>query len=79
MTIQVRSGYVPEARRMIENPDQAELRKLTARMPNARHTIYDNYNVQTRVDARSTKSTYIVTDDPSSTSSQTVPPEEGRK
>jgi phosphoenolpyruvate carboxykinase (ATP) len=64
---------------MIENPTQEELRELTARMPNARRTVYDNYNVQTRVDARSTKSTYIVTDDPSSTSSQTVTPEEGRK
>jgi phosphoenolpyruvate carboxykinase (ATP) len=79
MTIEVRSGYVPEARRMIANPKQSELRALTAKMPNARRTIYDNYNVQTRVDARSSRSTFIVTDAPEETSSQTVPTEEGRR
>ena len=78
MTIQLRSGYVPQARRIIENPDQAALRELTAKMPNARRTTYGSYNVQTRVDSRSTRSTYIVTDDPAETSSQSVPREEGR-
>src|SRR3979411_714512 len=48
-------------------------------MPNARRTIYDNYNVQTRVDSRSTKSTYIVTDRPQEHTAQTVTPDEGRK
>src|SRR5256886_14959800 len=48
-------------------------------MPNARRTIYDNYNVHTRVDSRSTKSTYIVTDRPQEHTAQTVTPEEGRK
>ena len=48
-------------------------------MPNARRTVYNNYNVQTRVDARSTKSTYIVTDHPEQHTAQTVSPEEGRK
>jgi phosphoenolpyruvate carboxykinase (ATP) len=79
MTIHVRSGYVPDARRVFENPSQAELQALTAKMPNARRTAYGNYNVQTRVDSRSTKSTYIVTDNPKETTSQTVSREEGRK
>src|SRR5438067_10599139 len=48
-------------------------------MPNARRTTYDNYNVHTRVDSRSTKSTYIVTDRPQEHTAQTVTPEEGRK
>src|SRR5437763_1438371 len=48
-------------------------------MPNARRTSYDNYNVQTRVDSRSTKSTYIVTDRPKEHTAQTVTTEEGRK
>src|SRR2546422_3080939 len=48
-------------------------------MPNARRTIYDNYNVHTRVDSRSTKSTFIVTERPQEHTAQTVAPEEGRK
>src|SRR3982074_239321 len=48
-------------------------------MPNARHTVYDNYNVHARVDSRSTKSTYIVTDRPQEHTAQTVTPDEGRK
>src|SRR5205807_7844878 len=64
---------------LIENPTAEALRELTAKMPNARRTIYDNYNVQTRVDARSTKSTFIVTDRPEEHTAQTVSPEEGRK
>jgi len=79
VTIEVRSGYIPESNRLIENPTAEALRELTALMPNARRTIYDNYNVQTRVDARSTKSTYIVTDRPQEHTAQTVPTEEGRK
>ena len=79
MTIEVRSGYIPESHRLIENPTAEALRQLTAKMPNARRTSYDNYNVQTRVDARSTKSTYIVTDRPQEHTAQTVSTEEGRK
>jgi phosphoenolpyruvate carboxykinase (ATP) len=79
MTIEVRSGYVPRSKKLIENPSAEQLRALTARMPNARRTVYDNYNVHTRVDSRSTKSTYIVTDRPQEHSAQTVTPEEGRK
>ncbi|TME24818.1 MAG: phosphoenolpyruvate carboxykinase [Chloroflexi bacterium] len=79
MTIEIRSGYIPESKRSIDNPSAEALRELTARMPNARRTSYDNYNVQTRVDSRSTKSTYIVTDRPKEHTAQTVDPDEGRK
>ena len=79
MTIEITSGYVPASKSLNENPSAEELRELTARMPNARRTMYDNYNVQTRVDARSSKSTYIVTDRPKEHTSQTVSTEEGRK
>ena len=79
MTIEIRSGYIPQSQRLIENPTADQLRELTARMPNARRTSYDNYNVHTRVDSRSTKSTYIVTDRPHEHTAQTVTPEEGRK
>jgi phosphoenolpyruvate carboxykinase (ATP) len=79
VTIEIRSGYIPASKRLIENPAAEQLRELTAKMPNARRTIYDNYNVHTRVDSRSTKSTYIVTDRPQEHTAQTVTPEEGRK
>jgi len=79
VTIEIRSGYIPQSKRLIENPTADQLRELTARMPNARRTMYDNYNVHTRVDSRSTKSTYIVTDRPQEHTAQTVTLEEGRK
>src|SRR5919201_3663779 len=79
MTIEITSGYIPASRGLIEAPSAEELRKLAARMPNARRTMYDNYNVQTRVDARSSKSTYIVTDRPQEHSAQSVSTDEGRK
>ncbi len=79
MTIEIRSGYIPQSKRLNENPTAEELRELTAKMPNARRTIYDNYNVHTLVDSRSTKSTYIVTDRPEEHTTQTVTTEEGRK
>jgi phosphoenolpyruvate carboxykinase (ATP) len=79
VTIEIRSGYIPESKRLIERPTPETLKSLTSRMPNARRTVYNNYNVQTRVDARSTKSTYIVTNHPEQHTAQTVTPEEGRK
>jgi phosphoenolpyruvate carboxykinase (ATP) len=65
-------GYDLQAQAMIEDPDQEQLRAFTAAMPNARWTEFGNLNVQTRVDSRSTASTYIITDDPEETSSQTI-------
>src|SRR6185437_12121850 len=55
-----------EARAFIEYPSAEELQRLTAEMPNAKRTVYGNLDVFTRVDARSTASTYIVTDEPES-------------
>lgn len=53
-------------------PTAERLRELTAEMPNARWTEFGNLNVETRVTARSKGSTYIVTDDPSRHSDQTI-------
>src|SRR3990172_2967158 len=51
-------------REVVDNPPQDLLRRLTLRMPNARPTAGGSVDVFTRVDARSSGSTYIVTDDP---------------
>jgi phosphoenolpyruvate carboxykinase (ATP) len=45
-------------------------------MPNCRVTEFGNVNVQTRATSRSAGSTYVVTEDPSSTSSETITREE---
>jgi phosphoenolpyruvate carboxykinase (ATP) len=58
------ASYAVNARQFIDNPSHKDLRKLTAEMDNAHHTVFGNLNVQTRVDARSAGSTYIVTDTP---------------
>ncbi|HSC91479.1 MAG TPA: phosphoenolpyruvate carboxykinase [Gaiellaceae bacterium] len=55
---------LPEAAKVHDNPSAEALKELTARMPSARWTRYGNLNVQTEVLARSTPSTFIVTDDP---------------
>src|SRR5215212_3469853 len=64
--------YTLNAAALIANPTQDDLRAFTAQMPNASRTEFGNLNVRARVDARSAVSTYIVTDDPSITSSQTI-------
>ena len=56
--------YAIEATTFIDNPSHKDLRRFTEDMPNAHNTVYGNLNVLTRVDARSTSSTYIVTDNP---------------
>src|SRR6266540_3196885 len=61
------------------HPSEAELRTFTDAMPQARQTRYGNVNVQTQVLARSTASTYIVTDTPERHSGQTVSRQEGRR
>ena len=55
---------LPQAKRVIENPSPEEVKELTAKMPTARPTKYDNLNVQTQVLARSKRSTFLVTDEP---------------
>jgi phosphoenolpyruvate carboxykinase (ATP) len=72
--VRTRSGTLPEARATRWNPSPEDLRELTARMPNAKHTEFDNYNVQTRVVSRSKGSTYIITDRPEEHSDQTISP-----
>lgn len=58
------------------NPSPEQLRKFTERMPNTRLTVHDNTNTQTRVDARSKLSTYVVTNNPEHHDSQTITREE---
>jgi hypothetical protein len=77
--IKTRAGSLPEARSIRWNPSPAELREMTSRMPNARHSEYDNYNVQTKVVSRSKASTYVVTDHPEEHSDQTISRADGRK
>jgi phosphoenolpyruvate carboxykinase (ATP) len=65
-----------EARAVLDNPSPQELRKYTEEMPGCRVTEFGNVNVQTRATSRSAGSTYIVTDDPSTTSGQSMAREE---
>lgn len=71
--------YEIDADGIVRNPNQDRLHQYTAEMPNSQRTEFNNLNVRARVDARSTASTYIVTDDPQSTSSQTISRQEGRR
>ena len=70
---------LPAARSVIYDPTPAELQELTSRMPQARRTSFGNYNVQTRVVSRSKSSTYLVTDDPSMTTGQSISRAEGAR
>jgi phosphoenolpyruvate carboxykinase (ATP) len=70
------SIQLPKAKSVLANPSQEELRELVARMPNARLTEFGNYEVTTRVTSRSAGSTFLVSDDPSSTQVQTMGREE---
>src|SRR5438093_8975542 len=49
---------------VLDNPPQEQLRRLAFQMPNAKRTAYGSVDVFTRVDSRSSVSTYIVTDAP---------------
>jgi phosphoenolpyruvate carboxykinase (ATP) len=64
---------LPKAKAVAVNPTQEELKAWVAQMPNAQLTEFGNYNVKARVTARSAGSTFIVTDDRSRTSKQTMP------
>jgi len=68
-----------KARSIVFRPTASELRELTEAMPQARRTEFGNVNVQTRVLARSKKSTYIVTGTPDQHSDQTIGTEEGER
>lgn len=68
-----------KAKSIVFRPSAAELREFTDAMPQARQTEYGNANVTTQVLARSTRSTYIVTDTPDQHSAQTLPTEVGAR
>jgi phosphoenolpyruvate carboxykinase (ATP) len=70
---------VPQAAGVISNPSETELQELAARMPTARWTKYGNVNVQTEVLARSTPSTFIVTDDADPAVERTVSREQAQE
>jgi phosphoenolpyruvate carboxykinase (ATP) len=69
---------LPDAARVVENPSPEEVKGLAAKMPNARRTRFGSLNVQTHVVSRSTRSTYIVTDEPDR-QNQSIPREEGAR
>jgi phosphoenolpyruvate carboxykinase (ATP) len=63
-----------KAKSIARNPSPEDLQAFTAEMPQARRTRYGNYNVATKVVARSAASTYIVTDTPEAhRGHQTIP------
>lgn len=64
---------LPSAKSVAVNPTQDELRGWVEEMPNSQLTEFGNWNVKARVTARSAGSTFVVTDDPSDISKQTMP------
>ncbi len=62
----------PDPKSLEINPSAESIREYALAMPNAALTEFDNVNVKTRVTARSKSSTYIVSDDPSKHSDQTI-------
>ena len=73
------SRFPVEAKRFLCDPTRDEFREMIAEMKNARLTRFENYNVQTRVVARSKASTYLVTDHPEEHTDQCITREEGRR
>ncbi|MDQ6649298.1 MAG: phosphoenolpyruvate carboxykinase [Actinomycetota bacterium] len=71
--------YEVQAKSVEWNPTAERLRELTAKMPNAVKTEFGNLAVKARVDSRSKGSTYLVTDDPSSVTDQSVTREEAAR
>ena len=66
------ANFIVEPKSVLHNPDASVLRDLVANMPNATKTEFGNYNVAVKVTARSKASTYIVDDDPTQHSDQTI-------
>lgn len=71
--------HLPDSKSVRVNPSPEEVKELAARMPNARRTKYGNLNVQTEVLSRSKASTFLVLDDPDSSSHQAISREEGER
>jgi len=61
-----------EPKSVLFNPSHEELAELVAQQSNASRTEFQNYNVSTKVTARSKASTYVVTDHPEEHSDQTI-------
>jgi phosphoenolpyruvate carboxykinase (ATP) len=60
------------------NPSTERLRELAEKMPNSQITEFGNLVVKARVDARSTRSTFVVADSTNATK-QTIPRDEYRR
>jgi len=63
---------LPSSKSLAVNPTQDELKRWVSEMPNSQRTEFGNWNVKANVTARSAGSTFIITDDPSTTSKQTM-------
>lgn len=63
---------LPNCKSLVANPTQEQLKQWVAEMPNAQLTEFGNYNVKATVTSRSAGSSYVVTDDPSSTQKQSM-------
>src|SRR5689334_2022884 len=63
---------MPAARRVLRDVPQQELHELAKGMAAARTTAYGAVNVTTTVLSRSTRSTFIVADDPDSYPHQAI-------
>lgn len=74
-----KTATLPAAESVNANPTATELYELTEAMPNSRWTEFENLNVQTRVVARSKASTFVVADDPDSSSQPAISREEGER
>lgn len=70
------AGLPVEPKEVVWNPLPEELREFTKEMSNTRVTAHQNTNTQTRVDARSKLSTYVVSDTPAAHDSPTISREE---
>ncbi len=68
-----------ESRNLLVRPDAGTFRELTAQMPGSRLTCHDNFNVQTQVDSRSKRSTYLIDDNPENHSDQCISRDEGKR
>jgi phosphoenolpyruvate carboxykinase (ATP) len=68
-------AYEVKSKSVEWNPSAERLRELTEKMPNSQVTEFSNVVVKTRVDSRSTRSTFIV-DDSTNAAKQTITREE---
>lgn len=64
---------------LIYNPGFDELDEMIRQMPNAKRTKHDNWNVSTKVVARSAPSTFIVSEHPENHTMKTINHEEAEK